>query len=122
MSTKLSWVPLEINPDVMNKWAEKGGVATNEYEFRDIYALDPEMLAFVPQPVKAVILLFPYNAGYLERRADDNARIAKSGQHPIHPNVIWIKQTIHNACGTMALLHTFANARPFLFSSVSNMW
>ncbi|KAI0791657.1 hypothetical protein BC629DRAFT_1511298 [Irpex lacteus] len=110
MSSELRWVPLEINPDVMNEWARKAGVSTAEFEFRDIWSLEPEILAVVPQPVKAVILLFPWTAEHRERSAADSARIAEQGQHVISSDVIWIKQTIGNACGSMALLHALGNA------------
>ncbi|KAJ2965531.1 hypothetical protein NUW54_g14087 [Trametes sanguinea] len=33
------------------------------------------------------------------------ARIAAKGQHAIDSTVLWMKQTISNTCGTMALFH-----------------
>ncbi|XP_064607747.1 ubiquitin carboxyl-terminal hydrolase-like isoform X1 [Liolophura sinensis] len=70
------------------------------WEFVDIYGLDPDLLGMVPQPVKAVVLLYPINE--------------KSESQPIgsvKPNekIYHIKQTIGNACGTIAMVHTLAN-------------
>lgn len=48
----------------------------------------------VPQPVKAVILLFPSAFGWRERNAEEDGKIVEIGQHPVDPNVIWIKQTV----------------------------
>ncbi|KAH9924713.1 uncharacterized protein B0H18DRAFT_1095030 [Fomitopsis serialis] len=101
-STPSRWIPLESNPDVLNQWASKAGLVTSQAEFVDVYGLDGDLLAMVPQPVKAVILLFPITGG------DD--RIKTHGQRSIDPTVFYIKQTIGNACGTIGLLHALANA------------
>lgn len=49
----------------------------------------------VPQPVKAVVLLFPISKEYEEKRKAEDAKIAKEGQNPIDPTIIWIKQTVY---------------------------
>lgn len=48
----------------------------------------------VPQPVKAVVLLFPISEAYEKARKEEDAKIAKDGQHPIDPTILWIKQTV----------------------------
>ncbi|KAI0080157.1 peptidase C12, ubiquitin carboxyl-terminal hydrolase 1 [Panus rudis PR-1116 ss-1] len=104
------WVPLESNPEVMNAWSEAAGLVTSDFQFSDVFGLDEELLGMVPQPVKAVVLLFPITEVIEQKRIHEDTRIAERGQHPIDPNVIWIKQTIGNACGTMGLLHAIANS------------
>ncbi|KAI0367008.1 cysteine proteinase [Pilatotrama ljubarskyi] len=104
------WIPLESNPEVLTKWAVKAGLIESQAHFEDIYGLDPELLGMVTQPVKAVILLFPITDPYEQRRRDEDAQIAANGQNAIDPTVFWIKQTISNACGTIALLHALINS------------
>ncbi|KAI0047231.1 peptidase C12 ubiquitin carboxyl-terminal hydrolase 1 [Auriscalpium vulgare] len=104
------WIPLESNPEVMNEWAESVGLLEGSAEFVDVYGLDPELLAMVPRPVKAVILLFPLTGGIDDWRKSEDDRIAAEGQPAIDPTVFWIKQTIGNACGTIGLLHALANS------------
>ncbi|CAL1714817.1 unnamed protein product [Somion occarium] len=103
------WIPLESNPDVLNSWCSKAGLITSEFEYSDIYGLDEDLLALVPQPVKAVILLLPLTDAIERKTQEEIAKIRREGQHHVDSSIIWIKQTIGNACGTMALLHAIIN-------------
>ncbi|KAF7424806.1 ubiquitinyl hydrolase 1 [Pleurotus ostreatus] len=65
----------------------------------------------VPQPTKALILIFPLSGQIKEKhQAEDEKLKNEGGGVPVDPTVIWIKQTIRNACGTMALLHSLMNS------------
>ncbi|KAI0725335.1 hypothetical protein C8Q72DRAFT_888811 [Fomitopsis betulina] len=103
------WIPLESNPDVLNQWASKAGLVTEQTQFVDVYGLDEDLLAMVPQPTKAVILLFPITQSIENRRKEEDEKVKTQGQHPVDPTVFYIKQTIGNACGTIGLLHALAN-------------
>ncbi|KAI8611206.1 hypothetical protein BC830DRAFT_1142148 [Chytriomyces sp. MP71] len=97
------WLPLESNPDVMNDYLAKLGIPASEnLAFSDVWSLDPENLAFLPHPVRAFILLFPVTA--IEKGA-----VVAGTVVPGMAGVFWVKQTIGNACGTMAILHSLAN-------------
>ncbi|KAI9064139.1 cysteine proteinase [Trametes sanguinea] len=104
------WIPLESNPEVLTKWAVAAGLIESQAHFEDIYGLDNDLLAMVTHPAKAVILLFPITDAYEQKRREEDARIAAEGQQAIDPTVFWMKQTISNACGTMALLHALINS------------
>ncbi|TNY18190.1 hypothetical protein DMC30DRAFT_380898 [Rhodotorula diobovata] len=105
------WLPLESNPESFNRWSASLGLDTsppNGYHFTDIWGLDPELLAFVKQPVKAVLMLFPVTKEYEDMRTKQDQQILEDGVEGVE-DVIYFKQTIANACGTFALLHTLAN-------------
>lgn len=104
---KLRWVPLESNPDVLNKFIHKLGVPS-KWELVDVYGVDQELLAFLPQPVIAMILLFPINQKYETFRINEEEDLKERGQE-VSPKVYFMKQTIGNACGTVALLHSILN-------------
>ncbi|GAA5936104.1 hypothetical protein JCM3775_003582 [Rhodotorula graminis] len=105
------WLPLESNPESFNRWSASLGLDTsspNGYRFVDVWGLDPELLAFVKQPVKAVLMLFPVTKEYEDLRKKQDDDILEDGVEGVE-DVIYFKQTIANACGTFALLHTLAN-------------
>ncbi|KIJ67336.1 hypothetical protein HYDPIDRAFT_84231 [Hydnomerulius pinastri MD-312] len=100
------WIPLESNPEV---WAYSAGLVKTQAHFEDVYGLDDDLLAMLPEGVKAVALLFPCSGAIAVKRKEEDAKIKASGQEPIDPTVFWMKQTISNACGTMGLIHSLAN-------------
>lgn len=104
---KVQWLPLESNPDVMNKFIAHLGVIN--MAFCDVFGLDAELLAMVPSPCCAIILLFPVSEKYQNYRKEEAEKLAKEPQI-ISPNVFYLKQTIGNACGTVALIHCLANS------------
>jgi len=104
------WLPLESNPGSMNAWAHSLGLDTSQYSFQDVFALDDELLSWVQQPCKAVLMLFPITDAFeRERRATDE-RTLEHGM-PGVAGRIFFRQRIRNACGTFALLHALANAQ-----------
>ncbi|KAG8758823.1 ubiquitinyl hydrolase 1, partial [Ceratobasidium sp. 428] len=104
------WIPLESNPEVFNAWAGKLGLSTAVHGFSDVYGLDPELLAMVPSPSKAILLVFPITDATEQKRKEDDARLEKEKQPDVDPTLIYIKQTISNACGTIGLLHAIGNS------------
>jgi len=106
-SGNVRWVPLESNPEVLNRFMRKLGVPS-DWELVDVYGLDPELLAFLPSPVVAMILLFPINEKYETYRKHEEEEVNIKGQE-VSPKVYFMKQTIGNACGTVALLHSILN-------------
>ncbi|SNX82944.1 probable ubiquitin thiolesterase L3 [Melanopsichium pennsylvanicum] len=104
-ATQTKWVPLESNPELFTTWCSSMGMNTSRFAFHDIYGTDPELLAMVPQPVSAVLLLFPLNTAMEQIRASENV-----SSSPDVDGILWFKQTIGNACGTIGLLHALANS------------
>ncbi len=78
--------------------------------FQDVFSItEPALLAFVPRPAHALLLIFPVSDVYEKsRREEDANKQDYSGSGPDEP-VIWYKQTIGNACGLIGLLHAVSN-------------
>ncbi|XP_067003998.1 ubiquitin carboxyl-terminal hydrolase isozyme L3 isoform X2 [Anabrus simplex] len=91
----------------MNKYLHNLGVP-EKWQMVDVYGLDPDLLATVPRPVLAVLLLFPCTDKYDEHKALQEAEINEKGQ-TVSDNVYYLKQAVTNACGTIALIHSVAN-------------
>lgn len=78
--------------------------------FHDVFGIeDPSLLAFVPRPASALLLVFPVSKTYEQHRMkEDGGREDYKGKGE-GESVWWCKQTIGNSCGLMALLHAATN-------------
>ncbi|CAG9784907.1 unnamed protein product [Diatraea saccharalis] len=100
-------LPMESNPDVMNKYLARLGVS-EKWRMVDVIGLESEALAWVPRPVLAVVLLFPLSDTYEQhRREQENDLKTKGLQTP--KDVFHMRQVLSNICGTIALVHSVAN-------------
>ncbi|XP_037911694.1 ubiquitin carboxyl-terminal hydrolase isoform X2 [Hermetia illucens] len=102
-----TWLPMESNPDVMSSYIHKLGVS-KDWSLIDVVGLDEELLEWVPKPVKALILLFPCSEAYEKYRDAEDEKLKQNP--PKYPDdLFYMKQCVHNACGTIALVHSLAN-------------
>ncbi|OJZ81574.1 hypothetical protein ASPFODRAFT_51959 [Aspergillus luchuensis CBS 106.47] len=106
-----TWRMLENNPDVMNQLAAKLGLSP-ELQFYDVYSLDDSSeLTHIPRPALALLVIIPLTPAWNQNRkaedADKEEPYPGSGR-PDEP-VIWFKQTIGHACGSIGLLHSVIN-------------
>ncbi|KAI9772455.1 MAG: ubiquitinyl hydrolase 1 [Geoglossum simile] len=118
-SAKKSFIPLENNPEVMTTLVHSLGLS-RRLSFHDVFTIDdPDLLAFVPRPAYALLLVFPCSDTYEKfRREEDTEKEDYTGFGEGEP-VVWYRQTIKNACGLIGLLHGVSNgeARDFIKSS-----
>ena len=80
----------------------------------DVWGLDPDLLSMIPQPVIALILLFP-------TKNADGSRAREFTQVEAQPSVgdqvYYLRQLeghLDNACGTIAMIHSLLNNRSIL--------
>ena len=102
------YIPLECNPDLFSQLIHKLGVST-KLVFQDVISLDLDMLAFVPRPVLALILVFPTSEAYEKEKALEESTMEDYDGKGEMEDVIWFKQTINNACGFYGILHAICN-------------
>ena len=81
-----------------------------ELQFYDVYSLnEPELLAHIPRPVLALLVIIPLTPAWdRDRTAEDVGKSDYAGSGSEEP-VIWFKQTIGHACGSIGLLHCAIN-------------
>ena len=83
---------------------------SSELSWHDVFSLDdPSLLAFVPRPAHALLLVFPVSKAYEASREQEDASIPDYSGAGSSEEVLWFKQTIGNACGLMGLLHAVCN-------------
>ena len=83
----------------MTKFLTSLGMSS-DYGLVDVVGFDEDLLSFLPQPILAMILLYPCNS------VNEPCDVAT-----VPPEVFYMKQTIGNACGTIALIHSIGNLR-----------
>jgi ubiquitin carboxyl-terminal hydrolase L3 len=103
------FIPLESNPEVFTELVYKLGVSEC-LEFQDVLSLDDaELLAFLPRPAYALILVLPTTDAYEKRVNEEDSRLEPYQGNAIDGDVLFFKQTINNACGLYAVLHAVCN-------------
>jgi len=106
------WAALESNPEVLTRFCHLMGVKEG-WEVVDVWGLDPELLALVPQPVVSLVLLFP-------TKNSDGTKARQFNvveKQEIDDKVYYLRQLeghLDNACGTIAMLHSLLNNRSIL--------
>jgi ubiquitin carboxyl-terminal hydrolase L3 len=114
---KQRWFPLESNPTLINKYIRQLGFDTSLYEFVDVYSTEDWALDMVPQPVAAVLMLYPLTDNQTKNTEDDVVAVEE-----MQDKVWFIKQRIGNACGTIGLLHALLNAPEPIRMYEENSW
>lgn len=104
------WFPLESNPQVMANYVSKLGFPIDQYTFHDVLSTEDWAFGMIPQPVLAVVMLFPIKDKSEQHKEEERQRIEEHGQE-VSDKVYYMKQTVGNACGTIGLLHAIGNAR-----------
>ena len=93
----------------MTSLVQKLGLSSS-LAFHDVYSLDdPSLLAFVPRPVHALLLVFPVSKTYEAARIAEDRSLPDYSGSGADEEVLWFRQTIGNACGMMGLLHSTCN-------------
>jgi ubiquitin carboxyl-terminal hydrolase L3 len=110
------WFPLESNPTLMNQYISNLGWDTSQYHIVDVYSTDDWALEMIPQPVVAVLLLYPLTTVQLQHEQQERDEIIKANRtnddddNTTNQSPVWfMKQRIGNACGTIGLLHAMMN-------------
>jgi ubiquitin carboxyl-terminal hydrolase L3 len=115
-----TFLPLESNSEVFTSLAYNLGLSST-LRFTEVWDLDVTL----EEEVLAYVLAFPTGEGYdemidLRKNGDsDCAEVEKNEDG----KVLWLRQTIHNACGLYALLHATCNgvAREYISMSFPSL-
>ena len=101
--------PLESDPELFTHLLHALG-ASGATHFEDVYSIDDTN--FSASAAEAFVLIAPCEDDYEESlQREESQRMASMTAEEIKraDSVIWVQQTIHNACGFYALLHAVLN-------------
>ena len=116
MANRKHFLPLESNPEVFTELAHRLGLSPS-LAFHDVLSLDDaELLDMVPRPSLALVLVFPASGTYSADLVEKDKGVPEYSLCGDSEEVVWFKQTIHNACGLYGILHALSNgqARDFI--------
>jgi ubiquitin carboxyl-terminal hydrolase L3 len=93
----------------MNQLATSLGVSP-AIQFYDVYSLDePSLLSLIPRPAYALLVTIPMTEPWKHLRQNEADEVGDYGASGPDEPVIWFKQTIAEACGSIGLLHCVTN-------------
>ncbi|KAJ7173075.1 ubiquitin carboxyl-terminal hydrolase [Mycena crocata] len=112
---KIHFIPLESDPSLFTQLIN--GLGVHSLEFQDVLSLDsadllPTGCFALPEPVYALVLIYPTPEDYEAQLAAERREEAPYAGCGLEEPVIWFDQTIHNACGLYAILHAVSNIGP----------
>ncbi|CAD7933979.1 unnamed protein product [Amoebophrya sp. A120] len=116
-SARARWPALESNPETFTDFIHKLGAPQN-IAIHDVFGFDPELLMMLPQPVYAMIFLFPPKSELLGEREKKTEDLPQPEGEPFF---LWQSKALGNACGTIAAIHSLINNRsslPFTDDSI----
>lgn len=95
---------MESDPQIFTSLMHNMGVPRS-FKFVDIWSLESDQLdnirIGIQNPIEALILVLPDCPAYAEQKIE---HVAPKG------DVLWLQQTINNACGLYAILHCICNS------------
>ncbi|KAI8955856.1 ubiquitin C-terminal hydrolase L3 [Xylaria longipes] len=117
-AAKKHFIPLESDPVLFTELIHKLGVSAR-LAFHDLLTLSPsdgDLLAPVPRPALALILVIPAPDGYTVRIAEEETDVPVHDKSGDEEDAVFYYQTIGDACGLYATLHAISNgdARGFV--------
>ncbi|GAP83663.1 putative ubiquitin carboxyl-terminal hydrolase isozyme l3 protein [Rosellinia necatrix] len=130
---KKHFIPLESDPELFTGLIHELGMS-RRLAFHDLLTLSPpdsndsddndggggsnsdSLLASVPRPALALIVVIPAPEGYTARLAEEETDVVAHDGRGDEERVMFYHQTIGNACGLYATLHAVSNgeARAFV--------
>ncbi|KAI0407958.1 ubiquitin C-terminal hydrolase L3 [Xylaria palmicola] len=117
---KKFFIPLESDPALFTELIHTLGMS-RRLAFHDVLTLSPSgdgaaLLACVPRPALALILVVPAPDGYAARIREEEKDLAMHDGKGDEEDVMFYHQTIGNACGLYATLYAVSNggARGFV--------
>ena len=104
---KDNWMPLESNPEVINKFITKMGLKLQLFNFQELLSIEEWAQEMLPKPCLGIMLLFEQTPVQVDFKKNQKETLNPEN---VPKDVFFMKQFAHNACGTIALFHIILNA------------
>lgn len=108
-TTRRSSLPLTSNSEILTELVHDLGAPC--LSFHDVLSLtETDLLASIPRPALALVLVYPEIEVYQQKIASEEATRVPYDKSEAE-DLLWFEQTASNACGFQAVLHALCNGK-----------
>ena len=103
-----NWQPLESNSELITNYLSEIGLDTSIFKFQDLLSYEEWAQEMILDPILGLLFIYEVTQNQKDFKNEQADKIIKEGQ-VVSPEIFYMKQYAHNACGTIGVFHILGN-------------